>query len=597
MLGFGTRLLLVVLCGFASAHPATGQGQEAESSGPNDTSCPTWNYWDSQKGKCRCGVVYAGSIVLCSDHGDHRVAVLHGYCMTPAVTGSKTLTVGTCPYNFMNYHSKSNPFYFQLPQNSSLVESAMCGDYNRAGQLCGDCWAGFSPPVFTYHPQCVNCTDSTNKWGKYLAVSLLPQTAFSLTVLVLRLRATSPALNGFILYSQLITPPPVLRMGAILVYNFRGDPYSWDMAGIQLVKALFTFHSVWNLDFFRLIYNPFCLHSKSSTLQVLALDYITTASPLIVIGLTYVLVKLYYHNWTPVVWIWKVSLQKCCTVFTRSWNLQTSLIDAFATFLLLSYIKFLSVSFTLLFPSVIMDMKQFRIRSPTYLYYAGTTEYLGREHLPYALLAVANLVIFNILPTFLLCLYPCRWFQRCLNRLNLSCQALHIFMDTFQGSYKNGMDGTRDYRYFAGGNLLLMTGVFLSLVNEMLFLEFWSTAWIILAFLVVFSICRPFQVERHNRLHIMWLALTLFFYISTMPFMQQHTEVQNFLGTISSLVTLAVPLLCIAYVSVCLITLSFKCGKSYCAAVAGIYRQWSLRKAGTSDRECLSPLLNHDEGV
>ena len=302
----------------------------------------------------------------------------------------------------------------------------------------------------------------------------------------------------------------------------------------------------------RLIYGPFCLHPDATSLQILALDYITAVSPLLVIGLTYVVVQLHYHNCAPIVWIWRGPLQKCCAAFTRSWNLQTSLIDAFATFLLLSYIKFLSVSFTLLFPALILDMEEWKIRSPTYLYYAGTTEYLGSEHLPYALLAVVSLVTFTFLPVLLLCLYPCRCFQRCLNHCNISFQALHIFMDTFQGSYKNGTNGgTRDYRYFAGGNLVFMAAVFLSLVNQMLFLELWTTAWVILAFLVIFAVCRPFRVEKHNNLHIMWLSLALLFYVSTMSFEQQHTQAENFLGGISCLVTLSVPPLCITYTFAC----------------------------------------------
>ena len=609
MLGPGTKVLLVLLlcssallCGSVNAvstadHREQDGSSKVEWSGLTNTSCTTWKYRRPTTGKCHCGVKYGGSLVLCSDHNKNfKVAVLHGYCITPAALDNQTLIVGTCQYNLLNYHTKINPFYFGLPQDPALVDSAMCGDYSRTGQLCGDCIPGHSPPVFTYYPQCVNCTDGTNNWGKYLAVSLLPQTAFFMTVLVLRLRATSPALNGFILYSQLITPPPVLRLSAILAYNFRRDHFSSDRALVQLMKALFTFHSVLNLDFFRFIYDPFCLHPNATQLQILALDYITAVSPLLVIGLTYALVKLHYHNCPPVVWIWRGQLQKCCSALTRSWNLQTSLIDAFATFLLLSYIKFLSVSFTLLFPAVILDMKEWRIRSPTYLYYAATTQYLGREHLPYALLAVMNLVTFTFLPVLLLCLYPCRCFQRCLNHCNLSFQALHIFMDTFQGSYKNGTNGTRDYRYFAGGNLVFMVAVFLSLVNQMLFLEAWTTVWVVLIFLVVFAVCRPFRVDKYNNLHVVWLSLALLFYVSTMPFTEQHTQAQNFLGIISCLITLSVPPLCMAYVCGCLAWLCFKCGKSSYVNLAERYRRERLQEAGGGDEEeCLSPLLNDED--
>ena len=64
------------------------------------------------------------------------------------------------------------------------------------------------------------------------------------------------------------------------------------------------------------------------------------------------------------------------------------------------------------------------------------------------------LTVFAILPTLLMLLYPTRTFQKCLNCCGLRCLPLHIFMDAFQGCYKNGTDGTRDYRYFAGLYLL-----------------------------------------------------------------------------------------------------------------------------------------------
>ena len=171
-------------------------------------SCPTWMYWNTEKNSCKCGAVYAESVVLCSDHREHmQVAVLHGYCITHAKLDNQTFIVGGCQYNFLAYHSKTNSFYTDLPLDPSLVDSAMCSKYNRKGQLCGDCMEGYSVPIYTYQPQCVNCTEYTNNWGMYTALSLLPQTVFFVGVLVLKFRGTAPHMHGFILYSQLITPP------------------------------------------------------------------------------------------------------------------------------------------------------------------------------------------------------------------------------------------------------------------------------------------------------------------------------------------------------------------------------------------------------
>ena len=52
----------------------------------------------------------------------------------------------------------------------------------------------------------------------------------------------------------------------------------------------------------------------------------------------------------------------------------------------------------------------------------------------------------------LLFVYPFYWFQQLL-RFNFL--TLHIFMDVFQGSYKDGTNGTRDYRYFSALFLFL----------------------------------------------------------------------------------------------------------------------------------------------
>ena len=79
------------------------------------------------------------------------------------------------------------------------------------------------------------------------------------------------------------------------------------IANISLKKGfLILFESLngfWNLDFFRTLYPRFCLHPNMSTLQVLALDYIIAAYPLLLI--TYTLVKLHNCNCRLVVCLWK----------------------------------------------------------------------------------------------------------------------------------------------------------------------------------------------------------------------------------------------------------------------------------------------------
>ena len=421
-------------------------GQEESSDGQLQTEtqhCPTWTYFNSETHSCQCGKsVY--HIVLCVTYGNTSVA--------------------PCPYNNpkLPYDPLTHALnlYISLPSNVTELDKATCGLTSRTGQLCGQCVDGHSPPVYSYYPQCVNCTTGTNNWPKYLAVSLLPTTAFFIGLLVFRFRATSPLLNGYILFCQIITSPPIMRL---VVYADRNKIY------IQtLLHIYFGFLSIWNLDFFRLTYTPFCLHSNTSTLQVLSLDYIIAAYPLALIILTYTLVRLHYHNCTLVVWLWRPFIN-CFARCRRQWDIQNSLVDAFATFLLLSYVKFLCISFDILMPIFPWDMES--TIQPAIVYYDGTLEYFGQEHLPYALLALAVLLVFTFLPILLLCLYPCHCFQRFLNRYHLSSQTLHTFMDTFQGSFKDGTNGTKDCRYFAAVYLMTRVVLYLSI-------EFSNTSFI-----------------------------------------------------------------------------------------------------------------------
>ena len=86
-------------------------------------------------------------------------------------------------------------------------------------------------------------------------------------------------------------------------------------------------------------------------MHALALDYLAIY-PLILIVITYILIQLRAQNFWPLVWMWK-PVQYCFTRcgIRRQWNFKSSIIEAFASFLLLSLGKMLSISFDLLVPT------------------------------------------------------------------------------------------------------------------------------------------------------------------------------------------------------------------------------------------------------
>ena len=448
---------------------------------------------------CTCAVGFMGHLLYCSQSAKRiEAGVLVGFCLTWNTQKTKVV-VGSCPFNIIIHPQFGS--YTPVPNDLSQLDVAVCNYTHRTGQLCGQCENGTSPPVYSYYPQCVDCPAGTNNWAKYLAVSLLPTTLFFLGAVLFRLRATSPNMNGFILLCQIISSPPILRVA--------GDKYYENYFSPRYLRTFFdafiSYVSVWNLDFLRMVYSPFCLHPNATTLQVLSLDYIIAAYPLALIILTYTLVTLHYHNCTLVVWLWRPFL-RCCIRFKRQWNIRNSLVDAFATFLLLSYVKFLSVSFDILTPSFMWDITTWK-GQPTVLYYDGSIGYFSREHLPYAILAITVLLVFTLLPILLLCLYPCHCFQKLLNSCRLRCLALHTFMDAFQGYYKDGTSGTRDCRYFAPLYLITRVAVQFTLASTLVFKINSFLTLLLLIVILLLSCFQPYKKQFYNKLDIFFFVI------------------------------------------------------------------------------------------
>ena len=454
-----------------------------------DDTCPTWFLPETDKGDsiCKCGDSL-DDIVIC--YGVTRPVYLHlCYCMTYNQDMS-ALVVGNCYYGCDRPTQRRSP-YFSLPSNASKLENFLCQEYHREGQLCGRCNSNYSLPVYSYTMHCVQCSDYDYNWAKYLAVAFLPLTVFCVIVIVFRVSATSGSMNAFILVSQMASTPAILRPRNLITHCYESQRFACYFA-----YTLPSVYGIWNLDFFCVVYEPFCLHPSVTTLQVLALDYAIAVFSLALIVATYSLVELHNRNCRVIVWLWR-PFHACCVRIRRLQNIRTSLIDAFATFILLSCVKFLSVSFDLLTPARLYDIYG-KIIGTKYLYYDGTIEYFGKEHLPYAILAILMLLVFVVSPCLLLCLFPCRCFQRFLNHYGLRSLALTTFMDAFQGCYKDGTNGTRDCRYFAAMYFILLGVLLGSMATALTRFIIPVSIFIFTTFVIIIVIARPYKSPVHN---------------------------------------------------------------------------------------------------
>ena len=436
----------------------------------SDLSCPTWTY-PTENGSCECGDTLNGAIQC--NISSHHLAIHNCYCMTyDESTG--IIVAGTCVYG-----CASTQIFRSLPfDNVSQLNNIMCGHLHRTGQLCGQCEEGYKWPAYFYGLKCVLCNNSNYNWLKYIAIAFLPLTVFLLLVLCFRISATSIQLNAFVFFSQIVSAPTVVLTISYTVQNW---PKTLAQIGV-------TLYGIWNLDFLRTVFPEICL--DLSSLQVLVLDYAIAFYPLLLMIIFYVLIELHDSNCRVIVFMWK-PFHKCLVHFRRQWNIRASTIDAFATFLLLSYLKLLTVSGALLFPISVYN--EHRRKAGLYLYYDATIRYLSKEHLPYAIVALAVVIIFILAPLLLLILYPMRCFQRCLGRFRVSWHALHIFTDAFQGCYRDGTNGTRDCRYFAA--LYLLVRIIMQVIRELsssLAIVFWEGI-IVFVFSILIAVAHPYK--------------------------------------------------------------------------------------------------------
>ena len=471
------------------------------------------------------------------DNCSNELYVLICYCMYFNEEEDSAIIVGQCFFTCFHHPE----LYFRLPLNGTQLNEAQCGDLGREGQLCGSCKKGYSLPVYSYQfLSCVKCHDYSYKnWVKYIAIAFGPLTVFFIIVIVCRISATSAKLNAFILINQLVAMPAQMRV--IVAIMATNPPIPMEQVEQALTHTVSSVYGIWNLDFFRTFYDPFCLHPDMSSLQVLALDYIVAAYPLALIVITYTLVELHDRNIRIVVLLWK-PFRRCFSCFRKQWNIRTSLIDAFATFILLSCVKFLSVTFDLLAPTRLYNsygdtLDQYR------LYYDPTVELFDKQHLPYGLIAF---VILSLLVSLLLllCLYPCTCFQRCLNCCGLRVLALHIFMDSFQGCYRNS---PRDCRSFAAVYLMLRVALFIAYsVTLSVFFYPIAAALAILTAIVV-AVVRPYKSSAQNTLDtVLLLALGLGFLSACANTITSYIDFKfDKVSKIMIYATAAVPLVCL----------------------------------------------------
>ena len=389
----------------------------------------------------------------------------------------------------------------------------------------------------------MNCPEGNKNIWKFILVAFGPLTVFYCFVLLFKINATSSHLHGYIIFAQLLSLPHFYRI-AIAYSKISQNKAEMPL---KIVAAMF---GIWNLDFFRGLYPDICL--DVSTLTVLALDYAVAIYPLLLTAVSYILIELHARNFRLVVILWRPFRSLFLLVRKSSgWDSKTTVIDAFATFFLLSFTKIGWVSSDLLIATEVHFMNATMIVP----YYDATLDYLGRKHLPYAIIASFFCLVFVFLPVLVLILYPFKWFQKLLNRTKLHTQFLKALMDSFQGCYKDGTEpGTRDCRWFAAVPLIGRFGLLVAYISKLQESLVSLAIVIIVIIIIATTTIQPYK-KRFDRCFkvdlFFWGMLVMFFNsqdnYNYAAFKIPHEVVFT---EIFSLMTIAIPLLYMIIVTI-----------------------------------------------
>ena len=487
-------IALFVISGCSSVPPTPGASEQILpspfSEGENGR-CPTWHYHNGTQ--CECGTAPEGGGVLCD--GSKPVLLMLGSCMIYDLSHNSTF-YGDCPFSstitFPESSLEGN--YIQLPQDVLELNEVMCGRLNRTGLLCSQCKPGLGPAVLSYKLLCLECLSSPYGWLLYIFLACFPTTVFFFIVITFQVHSTSAPMNFVVFLCQYLS-----------VNINRITPFQIDDS--KLFGFLTTSYGVWNLEFFRYFIPPFCVSNNLTTVHVLALEYVVALFPLLLIVLTYICIELHAKDCKLIVCMWR-PFNVCFARLRRRWDPRATIIHAFATYLLLSYTKMLFVSFSLL----VLLRKVFNVHEEmvgqNVVYYDASVHYFSIKHLPFAILALFILFTFILIPLLFLCLYPTRVFQRCLGYCRIRWHAIHAFAEAFNGCYKDGTKGTRDYRYFGGFYLLLRIVCVLVGTGSLHFYVYLAVLVIVgITANLVFLIFRPYKDNWFNILDGVWLAL------------------------------------------------------------------------------------------
>ena len=458
--------------------------------------CPPGYTLDDTTFKCKCTADAYVGFQRCESLKFHSL-LLSGYWagQMKTIKGSELVT-SSCA--FCKYRNQSfNVAEIVLPRNYSELNSVICGD-TRKGIVCGICQENYTVHFNSPSYQCKPVEPFGCKlgWLFYILSELVPVTVIFISVLIFNIRLNSGAINGFIVFSQLLSTLDIDASGIITFPSSAQKKISIWLQGYQLVYGIFT------LNFFNVEFLSFCIWKNASALDMLAVKYFT---------ILYILLLI-------VTLVWMVNkcggrcLGRCCRITT----VRASVVHGISTFLTICYAQCVKVSFYLLTRVNFYAKTNSSFKPFPHVWLNGEIVYLSKEHLPYALPAIFCILTICVLPPALLLSYPLG--NKVLDLFHLqdqkivsyisqkiSISRLKPLLDSIQYCYKDNL------RFFAGLYFLYRWMIVLAYTASPSISTYYIVVGgFLICIVILHSIFQPYIKRSHNVIDTLLFTNLLF---------------------------------------------------------------------------------------
>ena len=469
--------------------------------------CPPgyiFRYGSGDMGTCHCGVLSVLGIAECNESHPEKIgAVLKrdhwaGYLLSNdqhSCDGQKFFT-GPCPPGYCQTQPVA------IPQDTSHQElqDVVCAGSDRKGLLCGDCVKGKGIAVnFNgFRPVCTSCGEGLSKVGilVWILSEWVPMLAFMFILMLFNIDLVSGRFNSFLLFAQLLAFSTV-----------RGDAELGPVhnAFVRIYRFLY---GMWNLDFFGVLLPPFCLapNANLTLLQTILLHYSIGLFPLTV-AITLTVLERSAEKW-----ICCHRVDQCLRRM-RQWKAKysdgMSYDRALPAFVILGFTRFLVSSSYILVNQIITGEDGER---KVVVWWQGSVPYGSIQHIAYFIPAIVILLVFVLLPSFVLLTLPIgpQLFGRLLiavpplrklQRIQTFCSNVYTdrwvyhFVNVFQGCYKER------FRSFSSLYLFhrivhLLVAVFIPRTEDALRIQIFFTV----ALLLLIATLQPYNSRKLNTL-------------------------------------------------------------------------------------------------